>query len=178
MTSPASQLCLPMSGGMATNYSPGNTKDGCLPPWEVAKAKAYADVIREIANRMSMDPCEVVGERLDDFIAERSTLKGGGSPTPRAVRAVLQKCADKDWHPGKPPTNKGGRLAVLVDVACNDVTTTKINEQRHHQKATMGRCLRLGCEVSSFHSRCRSGRRHWRRAHMPRMMAGCTCTHT
>ena len=103
-----------MSGGMATNYSPGNTKDGCLPPWEVAKAKAYADVIREMANRMSMDPCEVVGERLDDFIAERSTLKGGGSPTPRAVRAVLQKCADKEWHPGKPPTNKGGRPAVFT----------------------------------------------------------------
>jgi hypothetical protein len=136
VTSPGVSKGPAMSGGMEAKYSPGSTKDGYLPPWEVAKAQAYAEVIQEMASHMSIEPSEAVGKRVDDFIAERLTLKGGGNPTPRAVRKVLKRCADKEWYPGKPPGNKGGRPAVFTQHTQEEVARVAMDLKRQNLAPT------------------------------------------
>ena len=83
-----------MPEDIGASFDPDSTRDGHLPPWEVAKANAYAEVLRQMSTHMGKTPFELVGKRVDDFIAQRLTLKGGGSPTARAVRAALKRCSD------------------------------------------------------------------------------------
>ena len=66
--------------------APERTQEGRLPPWEVAKAAAFSVVITHMADHLQQSPFELLGKRVDEFIAEHLTLVGGGQPTPRAVR--------------------------------------------------------------------------------------------
>ena len=47
---------------------------------------AYRVVLHDVGAHLKMPPHELVGKRVDDYIAERVVLKGGGYPTGRAVR--------------------------------------------------------------------------------------------
>lgn len=99
----------------AAPFSPEHTRDGYLPPWELAKALAYQHVVLDMAQLWSITPAEVVGGRVDAWIASKVTLKGGGSPSERALRAALAKCADKDWFPGKLMQTTAGRKRLYSD---------------------------------------------------------------
>ena len=58
------------------------------------------------------------------------------SPTPRAVRAILQKCADKDWYLGKPPTNKGGRPTAFTEHTQEEVAHVAMALKRQNLAPT------------------------------------------
>jgi hypothetical protein len=100
---------------MAASFSPDSCKHGQLPPWEMAKAMAFHTVLHDIGEHLNMPPHELIGQRVDEYIAERLDLKGGGHPTSRAVRKLVRKCADSSWYPGKEPENTGGRPPVYSD---------------------------------------------------------------
>ncbi len=70
-------------------FDPESTLQGELPPWEVAKAFAFHTVLKKASEVLDTAAAELVGQRVDDFIAEQLTLKGGGHPHPRAVRKVI-----------------------------------------------------------------------------------------
>ena len=82
-------------------FSAENTPDGYLPPWEIAKAYALHVVIHHMASEQDCPPHEVVGTRVDDFIATKVHMKGGGHPTRRCIQQLVAKCGDPDWYPGK-----------------------------------------------------------------------------
>ena len=76
---------------------------------------AFHTVLHDIGEHLNMPPHELIGQRVDEYIAERLDLKGGGHPTSRAVRKLVRKCADSSWYPSKEPENTGGRPPVYSD---------------------------------------------------------------
>lgn len=58
---------------------PEHTQDGRLPPWEAAKAEAYDSVIKHISSHLDQTAAELLGERVDSFIARHLALKGGAT---------------------------------------------------------------------------------------------------
>ncbi len=91
------------------------TQEGRLPPWEVAKACAYSTVIAHMAVVLGREPHELVGKRVDDFIAEQLTLVAGGHPSGRAVRMLLVTHKDGEYYPGKPRANPGGAPHTITE---------------------------------------------------------------
>jgi len=90
------------------SFTPGDTLEGELPPWEVAKAFAFHTVLQKAAEVLGTPAAELVGERVDEFIAKQLTLTGGGTPCARAVRKVIAKCREPSWYPGKPSEKRAG----------------------------------------------------------------------
>ena len=89
---------------------PANTPEGKLPPWEVAKAIAFNDVIIRMEEHTGKSCWELLGEGKKKFVAKRLKTVGGGHPTERAVTKHWTKAnQDATWHPGKKPDNQGGR---------------------------------------------------------------------
>ena len=70
---------------------PDRMQHGRLPPWEVAKAIAYSTVITDISEHLGQAANELIGERVDDYIAKKLKLVCGGRPTARAVRHVVAR---------------------------------------------------------------------------------------
>ena len=81
---------------------------GELPPWEMAKAFAFQTILADVAENLATTPAELVGGRVDEYIAGKVTVRGGGHPTPRCVRQVLARCQDPSWYPGKASRGNGG----------------------------------------------------------------------
>ena len=84
-----------------TSFSTDATVDGELPPWEIAKAFAFHTVLLAVADNLGTPAHELVGSRVDEYIAKQIIVKGGGHPQPRQVRRVIARCQDPAWHPGK-----------------------------------------------------------------------------
>ena len=59
------------------SFSLDDTKDGELPPWEVAKAYAFKIMLDKSAETLEKPASELVGGPVADFIASQLTLKGG-----------------------------------------------------------------------------------------------------
>ena len=90
--------------------APGTTAQGKLPPYEVAKAVAFNEVITQMEKHTGKSCWELLGEGKKTFVAKRLKLVGGGHPTARAVTKQWTKTKQDDtWHPGKKPENPGGR---------------------------------------------------------------------
>ena len=97
------------------SFAPRSTQDGHMPPWEVAKAAALDQVITDMEKHLGKSCWEILGRGKVPYIASKVVLKGGGHPKDRAIRKVLKKCKDPDWHPGQAPENAGGRPAVFSE---------------------------------------------------------------
>ena len=82
---------------------PATLKDGVLPPWEVAKAYAFHVVVKDVAQMFGKRRAVILGKRVDEYIASKVCLKGGGHLSARAIRQVLATCADSSWYPGQSP---------------------------------------------------------------------------
>ena len=70
-------------------FCPEHTRDGYLPPWEVAKAAALDSVISDMERHLGKRCWELLGWEKVPCIASRLALKGGGYPQDRAVRKLL-----------------------------------------------------------------------------------------
>ena len=97
------------------SFDASKTSVGQLSPWELAKAVALKTVLDDMSAHMEAPVVELVGKRVDVYIAERLEVHGGGQPTPRAVRKVLARCKDPTWYPGKPRGQSGGRPPIYTE---------------------------------------------------------------
>ena len=90
---------------------PGNTPQGQLPPFEVAKAFAFDAVIQQMEKHTGKSCWESLGQSKKDFTAQRLQVVGGGNPTARAVQKHWTKAKqDGKWFPRKGgSTNQRGR---------------------------------------------------------------------
>ena len=123
-----------MSGVGAASFDPTSTRDGYLPPWELAKALAFKTVLQHMADQWGMSPAEVAGKRVDTYIAEQLTLKGGGRPSERAVRAALAKCEDTTWYPGKLVQTNAGRKRVYSEHVLSEAARVAMDLKANRQK--------------------------------------------
>ena len=83
-----SSKILVMTGAVAS-FAPAGTWDGELPPWEVAKAVAYHVVLSDVSQFLETSASDLVGMRVDDYIAGKVFLQGGGHPQGSAVPTSL-----------------------------------------------------------------------------------------
>ena len=90
--------------------APERTQHGRLPPWEIAKAVAFATVLADIAEHFGQSASELIGDRVDEYIAKQLTLVGGGRPSARAVRDLVSK-------------NKTGDFYCISCVTCGQVAS-------------------------------------------------------
>lgn len=123
--------------------APDNTQHGRLPPWEVAKAVAYSTVISDMAEHMGQSASELIGGRVDEYIAKRLKLVGGGNPTPRAVRDVVAKCRTGDFYPGKPQENPGGRKRIYTEHQMSEAARVGMALKKRKLRVSLARvrCL-------------------------------------
>lgn len=106
-------------------FAPDATIDGELPPWEIAKAFAFHKVLAAAADLLGTPASELVGSRVDEYIAKQITVKGGGHPQVRQVRRVIVRCHDPMWYPGKRTEARTG--------------AGRPDQYTHHQKQEVAR---------------------------------------
>ena len=121
-------------------FCPEHTRDGYLPPWEVAKAAALDSVISDMERHLGKSCWELLGRGKVPYIAGRLALQGGGQPQERAVRKILAKCRKKDWYPDKQPENVGGRPPVFSDHAKQEVARVAMEHKRSLVRPTPALC--------------------------------------
>ena len=97
-------------------FSPDTTRDGELPPWEVAKALAFEKVITCMEEHLEKTCWQLTGKGKADFTAEQLTVVGGWEPTGRAVQLTWTKVKeDEDWFPGKKTDQRSGRPPTISE---------------------------------------------------------------
>ena len=114
-------------------FCPAATKEGYVPPWEVAKAFAFHTVLQDVAEVNGVQPHDLVGKRVGEYISEKVILKGGGHPSTRAVRKVLKKCQRLDWFPGKGPADAGGGPPVYSEHQRQEVACVAMHRRQTHE---------------------------------------------
>ena len=99
----------------APDFASDFTKEGTLPPWEVAKTFAFAKVLEKIESVLGEEAHIFLGMAKAEYIASQVHLKGGGSPTPRTIQKTIALCRDPEWYPGKRQGVSTGRPPIYSD---------------------------------------------------------------
>ena len=120
-----------------SSFADQDTKVGHLPPWEMAKGFALKVALEAISERTGVPAADLLGQRVDEFIAGSLTKRGGGSPKPRAVRKLFVLCANKSYYPGKPREKKGGRPPVIKDSAKQAIANCAMRMKENLEKITL-----------------------------------------
>ena len=61
------------------------TPVGRMSAWEAAKAYAFSAILADVSDNLGTPAAELLGQRVDEYIASKVTLKGGGHPDARAL---------------------------------------------------------------------------------------------
>ena len=143
----------------SSSLDPSGTQHGRLPPWEIAKALAYETVLQHMSTHLDTPASDLLGERVDHFIARNVVLKGGGNPTERAVRQLIHKARTEDWYPGKLPANKGGKPVQIKPFVKDEVARVAMDVKKKRRAPTPAR----GAGGAARRTPPRRGRRARRR---------------
>ncbi len=127
----------------AMSLSPDSTQRARLPPWEVAKAAAYNEVISDLEKHLGKSCWELLGRGKVPYVRSKLTLVGGGSPSPRSVRALFERCKDKTWYPGRAPEDTGGRPSIFSEHVKDEVARVAMESKAKLLKPTPARCRAL-----------------------------------
>ena len=86
--------CAPLASGIMATASYAQdvaaTPVGRLSAWEVAKAHAFSVILADVSDNLDTPAAELLGQRVDEYIASKVTLKGGGHPDARALRKAIR----------------------------------------------------------------------------------------
>ena len=117
------------------SFSPDDTRDGELPPFEIAKAYAFKMVLERVAATLRRPASKLLGEPVAEYIASQLTVKGGGAPASRTVQQVLSRCQDPSWYPGKPSEQRStaGRKPIYSEHSKNEVARVGMDFKRNLQ---------------------------------------------
>ncbi len=122
------------------SLAPDSTQHRRLPPWEVAKAAAYDEIITNSGKHLGKFCWQLLGRGEVPYVQSKLTRVGGGHPNPRSVRAVLKKCKEPGWYPGKVPENKGGRPPVFSEHVKEEVARVAMGTKAAIIRPTPARC--------------------------------------
>ena len=70
---------------VSVDLSAEATREGELPPWEIAKALAYHQVLADISDHLETFAVELVGQRVDEYIAGKLTVIQRGFLGPHPI---------------------------------------------------------------------------------------------
>ena len=121
---------------MTNPFCPDTVKDGVLPPWEVAKAYAFHVVVKDVSEILGERPAVLLGKRMDEYIASKVCLTGGGHPSARAIRQVLASCANSSWYPGRISEASPGRPPVYSEHTKQEIARVGMELKRKNMAPT------------------------------------------
>ena len=107
------------------DFSRSSTPLGKLPPFEVAKAIAYEQVLINMEQHMGKTCWELTGQSRAALTAAKLSLKGGGQPGQRGVKKIWEKSKkDPQWFGckqkgpgGRPPQISTAQKQAIADKA-------------------------------------------------------------
>ena len=124
----------------SVTFDPAGTRDEELPPWEVAEAVAFHEILGDVAQLLDTPAADLVGVRVDEYIARKVVRKGGGHPQGCAVKRIIAKANNGKWYPGKPSRTdegaKGGRPPVYSAHQKAEVARVAMENKRKLQAPT------------------------------------------
>ena len=112
------------------SLTPDDTPVGKLPPFEFAKAYAFAAVIKQMERHMAKSAWELIGEGNGEFIAKHLEVKGGGRPKREAVFKTIQRCKTSGWYPGKTGAERRGRKPVVSKRQKEEIARVAMDTKR------------------------------------------------
>ena len=121
---------------MTNPFCPDTVKDGVLPPREVAKAYAFHVVVKDVSEILGERPAVLLGKRMDEYIASKVCLTGGGHPSARAIRQVLANCANSSWYPGRISEASPGRPPVYSEHTKQEIARVGMELKRKNMAPT------------------------------------------
>ena len=132
---PLSRLAVAMAPKLskspnANSWSPEDTKEGTLPPFEVAKAFAFDVVLRQMESHLGKSCWQLLGEGRTAFTAKHLSLKGGGKPGTTAVENAVAKCKTPGWYPGKVHGDQRGRKPVFTEQQKREMARVAMETKR------------------------------------------------
>ena len=95
-------------------WSDADTKPGHLSALETCKAFAFHVALEAISKYRQQPAYSLLGQSASAWIAEQLTLKGGGCPSERAVRAAVAKCKGSGWQPKPWSKTQAGPQSYLM----------------------------------------------------------------
>ena len=117
-------------------WSDSDTKVGHLSPFETCKAFAFHVALEAISTELEVPAYELLGKRSQAWIAEQLTVKGGGCPSERAVRAAIARCQDDEWRPGQGEVKAGGRPPAFTAKQKRAMAAAAMNLKRSITRPT------------------------------------------
>ena len=99
------RMCMPSPAMAVPCFCQAATKEGDLPPWEVAKAFAFHTVLQDVAEVQGVQLHDLVGKRVDEYISGKMTLRGRGQPridsdaAPPPIILLKQCLGNPTWSP-------------------------------------------------------------------------------
>lgn len=77
-----------------------------------------------------MSCTELLGEKMNDFIAGQVTNANGEHPTERSIRLAVARCKDPSWYPGKSAAPRTGRKPVYSKFQVEKVAEVAMDLKR------------------------------------------------
>ena len=130
---------LTLCGAMAKPLGAAHTKEGTLPPFEVAKAYAFEQVLSLVEKRVGKSSRQLLGEDKATFIAKHLMLQGGGTPSRTTVFKAIRKCSRPGWHPGQAFGKRTGRPPAFTLRQKKAMAKAAMETKRRLVKPTPGR---------------------------------------
>ena len=97
------------------------------------------DVIEHISDVLGDSAFNLLGMRVDDFIANRVVLKGGGNPDPRSIRKLVAKARMSGHHPGQPRQYSDGRPKVITEHQAEEIARVAMELKKRRMKPSPSR---------------------------------------
>ena len=130
---------LKQCGAMASPLDPAPTKEGALPPFEVAKAYAFEHVLSHVQKHLGKSARLLLGEDKATFIARHLELQGGGKPNRRTVFKAIKKCSQPGWYPGQVFGKRTGRPPAFTMRQKKATAKAAMETKRRLVRPTPGR---------------------------------------
>ena len=124
---------------MVNPLSAAHTKEGTLPPFEVAKAYAFEQVLSHVEKRLGQSSRQLLGEDKATFIAKHLVLQGGGTPGRETVFKAIRKCSQPGWYPGQVFGKRTGRPPAFTLRQKKAMAEAAMDSKRRLVKPTPGR---------------------------------------
>ena len=124
------------SATATSSCSADNAPKGMLPPFEVAKAFAFEQVLSQMAKHMGKSEWQLIGEDKGVLIAKCLEVKGGGRPSRSAVFKAIKKCREEGWHPGKVTGERTGRRPTFTQHQKAEMARVAMETKRRLEKPT------------------------------------------
>lgn len=112
---------------------------GTLPPFQVAKAFAFHEVLSHVQQHLGLSSQLLLGQDQVTFIAGHLELQGGGKPSRSTVFKAIKKCSKPGWFPGQVDGKRSGRPPAFTVRQKKAMAKAAMETKRRLERPTPGK---------------------------------------